>query len=763
MAGASAAKLRASAGVSYPPIGALVDTLVIRNSSGLRAIQIGSNYYDTNDVADELVLRRSNLTVVANNLWYGPGAAARALNDIQHRSSSDIVVLAAGPTAPGDIPGNWSKVFKLLGATAVGDLSHGDWSAIGLPGRSSGGWSNSQGAIQGYFQHDRVGPYSFVPRERIGVDLDAPGAPSGQNIIRVGSTTYPSGPLYGSNELFPAVCGTGGFQVLPLSALTLAPTSLGHKTFATDGCGMSNDTAAEEAMISYLQQVAASGSRLIVLIQSIGPTLRSPYTDASLWLQLDGAVAGVGGTPTVLDTDTGSYSLIGSVGIPSFPLAESSQTALGLMSGMSNPPAAHETAVLKRNTSYLFEPGLSSPSGRFRFGFTTTIYRPPQSFGDTVQQQNALAYISLHVLKLPWPVTAKADFCYDPPAPDVRYAYCYKLMKASEWMSAVDELRGTPYPASAHPNFSAQDWSKVVNQLAGPGYDEFKAVAIVKGIFASIISAKNSNVPATLAVANSEAKDIQQALADSAQQKATGLWVDLLAGALNLTGAVFADDAIAGPINIMAGSMYLAEDGTGFDGGDGPLSTFSVRAADFEQGLAAAYQTTTANLMHLSDIVLTDPDKLRAFYQHQQSFLYVENAKVDAAIRLSAAQFTYQSLLPPAYEFVRLVRSAGANQGITDARNYVCAADDALYYPFPDAQPSAQLLNSTLNVLVQRGAALPDDRNYITPPTPLASLTDRLFEPYAASGGVITQFGLYKPWFYRQAYNASTGQISVDC
>ena len=96
--------------------------------------------------------------------------------------------------------------------------------------------------------------------------------------------------------------------------------------------------------------MAASGSRLLVLIQSIGPTLRSPYTDAGLWQQLDGAVAGVGGTPTVLDTDTGSYSLIGSVGIPSFPLAESSQTALGQMSGISNPPAAHETAVLKRTT-----------------------------------------------------------------------------------------------------------------------------------------------------------------------------------------------------------------------------------------------------------------------------------------------------------------------------------------------------------------------------------------------------------------------------
>ena len=59
VAGAPAAKRRTSAPVSYRPIGALVNTLVVRNPNGLRAIQIGSSYYDTDYVADELVLRRS--------------------------------------------------------------------------------------------------------------------------------------------------------------------------------------------------------------------------------------------------------------------------------------------------------------------------------------------------------------------------------------------------------------------------------------------------------------------------------------------------------------------------------------------------------------------------------------------------------------------------------------------------------------------------------------------------------------------------------
>ena len=68
VAGASAAKSRTSAPVSYRPIGAPVNTLVVRNPNGLRAIQIGSSYYDTNYVADELVLHRSDLTPVANSL-----------------------------------------------------------------------------------------------------------------------------------------------------------------------------------------------------------------------------------------------------------------------------------------------------------------------------------------------------------------------------------------------------------------------------------------------------------------------------------------------------------------------------------------------------------------------------------------------------------------------------------------------------------------------------------------------------------------------
>jgi hypothetical protein len=143
-----------------------VNTLVQLNPTGLRAIQIGSSYFDTDYVAAEVVLRRSDLSLVAKYLWDGQHAAANALNDVEHRPASDVVVIAAGPTVPGNIGRGWSKVFAALGASAVGDLSDGDWSVIGIPHAFSGGWSSSHGAVSGYFQHTCAGPYGFVTRAR---------------------------------------------------------------------------------------------------------------------------------------------------------------------------------------------------------------------------------------------------------------------------------------------------------------------------------------------------------------------------------------------------------------------------------------------------------------------------------------------------------------------------------------------------------------------------------------------------------------------
>ena len=131
-------------------------------------------------------------------------------------------------------------------------------------------------------------------------------------------------------------------------------------------------------------------------------------------------------------------------------------------------------------------------------------------------------------------------------------------------------------------------------------------------------------------------------------------------------------------------------------------------------------------------------------------------------MRLSAAQFTYQSLLPPAYELVHLIRSAGPNQGITDTRRYVCAADarSTTRSPTPNQVLSCSTPRSTFWSSARRAPR----RHELHHPAHAACVAHRsAVQVVRRRGGVITRFGLYKPWFYRQAYNAVTGRTSVNC
>jgi hypothetical protein len=454
------------------------------------------------------------------------------------------------------------------------------------------------------------------------------------------------------------------------------------------------------------------------------------------------------------------------VGMASFPLAESSQTAIGR--------PAHVSAVLRRDLSYAFEPSLTSSTGPFGFGFATTVYQTPQPFQDTAGEQNALDYISTTVLKLPWPETNPSQFCYDPPQPDVRYAYCYVGDSYQQWQTWVGTLRGMTYPTNRNPSkpFTSSDWTTVINQLAGPAQkgmdtDEFKYVATVRHIFDSLITAKNSNITVALAIAQNEATQIKTALAGQAHTDAAGRWLDLFGNILNTIGAIGADAESAGTINLLAAALYLGEDATGSNGSPS-LGKFSVAASNFDVALATAYQNAATELYHARDIVLTDAGKMRAFYNNQQQFFYNPTNSVNRAARLGAAQFAYQSLLPAAYKMVELSRSGTNNSGVTDARKYTCQYQVrgklfGTYNAFGSAPLSSQLLGSHLYVLVQRGAALPDGTSKVSPPTAPSSLTASLFLPYASSSaGVITQFGLYQPWFYSQAYNLASAP-SVQC
>jgi len=58
---------------------------------------------------------------------------------------------------------------------------------------------------------------------------------------------------------------------------------------------------------------------------------------------------------------------------------------------------------------------------------------------------------------------------------------------------------------------------------------------------------------------------------------------------------------------------------------------------------------------------------------------------------------------------------------------------------------------------------LPDGTIQVTPGTPPASLIDTLFQAYNSINSIITQFNLYKSWFYREAFQIPNVVQSIDC
>lgn len=69
----------------------------------------------------------------------------------------------------------------------------------------------------------------------------------------IGNNSYPSGSLLDAANNQP--CGTGGFQVVAVDAVSL--TRLSSGTFTTNGCGGDDQTGVVR-MISYLYGLASN-------------------------------------------------------------------------------------------------------------------------------------------------------------------------------------------------------------------------------------------------------------------------------------------------------------------------------------------------------------------------------------------------------------------------------------------------------------------------------------------------------------------------
>ncbi|UUY05439.1 hypothetical protein LRS13_07935 [Svornostia abyssi] len=743
-----------------PPIGTPVTTLTPDAS-----ILIGGSTYaydPTQDAVQVVAIDRGTQEVLYENAFEGSASDVNTLLNQLAQYDTPLVFLAdLDYDNESIVDASWNKVVQAIGGTPIPAIttgSSGGWSVVGVPGtpagsafQNNGTARNSsnptQGAMQGYLQLDANDAFAFVPAERLQLDLAAPGAPAGQNQMVVGSSTFASGPLADGGT----AC-SGGIQIVTLSAENLIPAA--NRTFATNGCGASADAANLQAATSYVQSLGAGSTSgtLLALVQTIGVP-RDPATDPSLWSSFANAVGGLGGTITAVGDGSGSYSLVAGLGISGFPLVEGSSAFTG--------QPARITGVLQRARNGNFTPLVSSQTGSFQYGLATLAYQAPQPANPTAGQQAALAYIAETVLDLNAP--AQGESCYVPATPDVRSEYCNSKYYNS-WGGFASQLRGLAYPSGQ--SFSATDWTTVINQLAPKeGYGEFNAVG---SLWSTISTAQGTNTQDSVqavALAQQEAATIVGKLTGASST--VGSWLTFLgdlSDAADRLAEVVSED-LGGPLGFIAAGLLVSGDTANLPNGAPNLGAFNVQAADFAADLAESYGQATSELTHLGDLIVSDPGKLEDFDQGSQYALN-DTPALNTGLTLAAAQFGWKSLFPAAFQIIQLPQGTGVNTGVTDARNYQCSvmygSQVGSYYPFPNAQPSAQLLNPTLWVVVRKGAGIPNGSNGDSPATPPASLTDPLFQPYASGGNGITQYGLVKDWFYREAFNLGTAPV-VNC
>ena len=621
------------AAANYPPLGTPVNTM----ADDGQAIQIGSQVYNFSDppngacnALNVVVVDAETSAVALNETLSGSAnSATRFLGQVTKLIQLDqvngnpLVIVTDtlnNPEGPNcsSAASQWSQVVSSIGGEPIPQLSAGTaggWSIIGT-WQGSGGtaWQNDgsdqsgqvlAGGLDGYLQYNGVNLYSFVPSQRLPADLDAPGATSGQNSIELGSTAFPSGALPSAGG---QACGSGGFQVVAVNAVSLALVS--NQAFTTNGCG-AQDGVGVDQMIGDLNGLAQTTdpAQLLVAVQSIG----TPYdggSDGIVWPLLDQAMTGVGATPGVLAADQRGYSLLGGVGIGTLPLAEASQS-------VTNQPA-HVTAVLERNNSWAYAPALSSSTGSFGFGLSLLAYQAPHPFAPSSGQLHALWYIDGY---LAIPAQTTGTECYAPSQgiADVRYAYCNTDL-GGQFSSWADTVKSIPYPAASyfqtHPNatFTPAQLSTVENQLGpSPGQPgEFQEVSQVDSVIKSLQAALGGQQGSALAIAGSEASNIAAAVAQINRKTnsfASGIALDLIGNLLTAIGAgTIADlaDETKNAINTLSAATLIGEDIDNSVTGQPALGSFSVQVSNFKQMLATRYQQAAVSLQHL-----TSPDRHR--------------------------------------------------------------------------------------------------------------------------------------------------------
>ena len=436
--------------------------------------------------------------------------------------------------------------------------------------------------------------------------------------------------------------------------------------------------------------------------------------------------------------------------------------------------ATHATAVLSPSRAGYYAPRESSGSfPGFSFDFSVLAYQPssdpPFPNASTTEEQNALEYIATDVLDLDDPGPSS---CYVPAQPDVRSQYCNDKYD-TDWSSYSAALRGIAYPSGQAAKFSEATWDAVVGSLSGSsegGYAEFDAVQNVWNVFNRLQSAYGGAGSTLSAISGAAASDVEKSIVGLETTSATsGVWADIFADVLDTAPIFLPDDPVFALAGLLAGALYLTEDIATTDAGAPTLGPLQIQAGQLDEDLVANLDGATTALANVQEIILTDSAKLQSFDSNSQFDASPEQlTEIVPTLSVAAARFTYEALMPSAYELVRL-NQEGRNADVTDANDYVCSSwiKTVRYQPFnfkgKSTAESAQWKPlGRLYVLVLKGQKLPDNSNEAFPETAPKALTDPLFRAPTYQDDVPVDFGFDADVFFPAAYDLTKVPV-VNC
>ncbi len=741
-----------------PPIGVPIDTMLANGKSGAEAdsaIRVGGQTYwlgaPAGNAVQAVILDRTTLEPLYSRSYAGTQANAEELA-AKIKSYEDPIVAIANPRLrPGPGAGKaFAALVKSLGANVAGlEEGRAGWSVVGVPGSTEGAYlalgTNPQpsegaeqaGKLSGYLQRDSALQFTFVPAARVPFASSFAATPL-RSTIQVGAAGYASAPLES--------CASGSLQVVVVLAETLAPVS--NSTFATNGCGATADAQEQQRLATMLAQVslASSGGEgaKLVFVQSSG-TPRDPSTTSS-WNEIATQLERLGGTAAVFAADSGSYALVGGLGVANLPLTESSSALTGA--------AAQINGLLQPNRLGSFTPVLSSPTGATPFDLAAIAYQPAEAwpYSETTEQKAALRYIAESVLKLPAPTVGSS--CYVPAVPDVRSEYC-ELNLRHEWTGNwLTELKG-PYPPGH--GFDGETWTNVTGELA----KEFRAVAMVWNLVETLqtpFGAAGVNAQVDLKGLTTE---VEQALGATPRHEAAGFWLNF-AGTLAGMAAYFTGADIQPAVGTLSGALMISGQFQYGPEGSPLLGRFQLAANDVASSLATNYGNASQGIGELADLIVSDHGKLMAVANDPEIGINTPTlGALKTELELGSRQWIYETLLPAAYEAVELERGEVMNNPLpTNAAKFECEWSEigtaGGYFPFEktpaQAQYAPQAPSARLGVLVAAGSELPGTGSEVYPPSPPATLLEPIFAPQSHGGANVP-----KPWFWRAAFDYPAG------